>query len=100
VDFFDVQHWHPTIKTGRGLLTVGEAVWFKKSNKIEMPDSSKMKGAAIALALDYKAVSYNILKDNPGVRGICRDMGFQTLVDNYETCKRIEEEFVEKWRKR
>ncbi|MBU0715134.1 MAG: hypothetical protein KJ964_07245 [Verrucomicrobia bacterium] len=93
VEIFSSQYWHPLVSSGKGLLTVGEALWFKgvdsfMRTRADDPDFiiKGIKLAAIAYSFKRYSYAYQLLKRlisqrGEEVVGQCKEYGFDILLD-------------------
>lgn len=110
-DFLNPQSWYPRVQCGKGLLTVAEALWFKRLNFFFLGSGRDpefilkgIKFAAIAYSLEYYSIAYLLLERlrsicASDVESYCREFGYGVLLDVYSQVGNMEEEARRRWSK-
>ena len=110
-DLLNTQHWFPRVQCGKGLLTVAEALWFKRLDAFFLESGRHsefilrgIKFAAIAYSFEYYSISYLLLERlrlicGSDVDNYCREFGYSVLLENYSNVERLEEDAKKRWRK-
>ena len=101
-DLLNTQSWFPRVKSGRGLLTVAEAIWFKRVDSfflgINRDTHFILKGikfAAVAYSLEFYSVAYVLLERLISIYGnevtaSCNEFGYGILLEMFEKIKHLD----------
>lgn len=110
-DLLNAQYWYPRVQCGKGLLTMAEALWFKRLNSFFLGAGRDadfilkgIKFAAIAYAFEYYSIAYLLLERLKSiyasdVDNYCREFGYGVLLDVYSQVGKIDEDARRRWNK-
>ena len=89
-DIMNPQRWHPAPVIGEGFLTVGEALWFKRVNELQIINTSDfIKCAAIAFSFNRVSFMYSILEkcNFEYVKSLCNKFHYEYMFKVYNFIK-------------
>lgn len=110
-DLLNSQSWYPRVQCGKGLLTMAEALWFRRLNSFFLGSGRDaefilkgIKFAAIAYSLEYYSIAYLLMEKLRSIcasdlESYCREFGYAVLLDVYSQVKDLEDAAKQRWNK-
>lgn len=108
-DFLYQQRWYPRVTCGKGMLTVAEALWFKRLNAFFLDSGEAdfmlrgIKFAAIAYSFEFHSIAYLVLEklrsiSTSDLERYCHEFGYDILLSVYSQVRAFEDQENQRWR--